>query len=142
MTIKTLGFMGEKYVHISSGSSPEFASAGAMLKGKTPSDMDKIMVEAEHLAFQVTEVAKAAQSLALNINTTVSENREILNKLLANSSEVTGRVNLTLKENEDSLNLLLTSLGNAAKNFEEFSADLKLHPWKLLVKTKSNKIDN
>jgi len=46
------------------------------------------------------------------------------------------RVNGTLDDNEDSINNTIKNFEATSKNFEEFSDDLKRHPWKLLFKTK------
>ena len=42
-------------------------------------------------------------------------------------------------ENMPSINNIIASLEKTSSNFEELSADLKRHPWKLLFKTKEKR---
>jgi phospholipid/cholesterol/gamma-HCH transport system substrate-binding protein len=42
-------------------------------------------------------------------------------------------------ENKGNITQIVKNLEATSKNFEEFSADLKKHPWKLLFKTKEKK---
>ena len=45
-------------------------------------------------------------------------------------------VNTTLDANKDSIGAIIKNFESTSKNFEEFSADVKRHPWKLLFRTK------
>jgi len=44
-----------------------------------------------------------------------------------------------MDENKGNISQIMKNFEATSKNFEEFSADLKRHPWKLLFKTKENK---
>lgn len=46
------------------------------------------------------------------------------------------KVNGTLDDNKGNINSIVKNLEMTSKNFEEFSDDLKRHPWKLLFKGK------
>ena len=43
--VSTLGMMGEKYVEIKAGVSPQFVAAGGMIQSKTPVSLDDLMEE-------------------------------------------------------------------------------------------------
>jgi len=42
-------------------------------------------------------------------------------------------------ENREDIDFMIGKLKTTAVNFEEFSDDIKRHPWKLLIKTKEKK---
>jgi len=52
-----------------------------------------------------------------------------VNKLLVN-------LDGTVSDNKASVSQIVKNLETTSKNFEEFSDDIKRHPWKLLIKTK------
>lgn len=58
------------------------------------------------------------------------------------SSEVkklTTTLNSAVDNNKESINQIVKNLETTSKNFEEFSEDIKKHPWKLLFKSKDKK---
>jgi phospholipid/cholesterol/gamma-HCH transport system substrate-binding protein len=115
LSIKTLGIMGEKYVHIwAKKDNGNFINEGACLEGKTPADMDAIFIEAEAMAKAMTELTENLKTLSVSVNESLDSNKEAINRIIAN-------------------------MEGTSKNFEEFSADLKAHPWKLLFKKKEKK---
>lgn len=111
VSIKTLGLMGEKYIQISSSEGADFIKPGAVLDGKAYLDLDALMEQAQVMSHDITEQLK---TLTENLNTTVEGNQEGITKIVEN-------------------------LESASKNFDEFSADIKKHPWKLLIKGKEKK---
>jgi len=48
-------------------------------------------------------------------------------------------LNFTLENNQDEISRIIANLEATSKNFEEFSQDIKWHPWKLIFKTKEKK---
>ncbi|MFH1578156.1 MAG: MlaD family protein [Candidatus Omnitrophota bacterium] len=139
VSIKTLGFMGEKYVHISSPQRESFLEANALLEGRNPGDMDAIFSEAQILSKNINAFLDTAEDLIANLNSTVEENSKSITKSITNISEITERVNSTLKKNQEYLDQIVYNLRNATRNFEEFSKDIKKNPWKLLFKEKGEK---
>ena len=139
ITIKTLGLMGEKYVHIKSIRRDKFIEPGVTLIGKTPGDMDKLFGEAEVLAKNVNDLALEVKKLTINLNETVTENRTSVKKSLDNIGEITEQIKLTLKSNEDSLNTIIKNLDGTSTNLNELSEDLKRNPWKLFFRTREKK---
>ncbi|MBU1524644.1 MAG: MCE family protein [Candidatus Omnitrophica bacterium] len=136
VSIKTLGFMGEKYVHIASFKGKEFIKPQAQLLGKSPLDMEVLLGEAETLSKNINTLAEEAKKLAETLNMTVGENRQSLSRVISNAGEITERLDFTLRKNGKSLDQIIKNLEKISINFEEFSEDIKRRPWKLLFKTK------
>jgi phospholipid/cholesterol/gamma-HCH transport system substrate-binding protein len=108
VSIKTLGLMGEKYIQISSSQGRDFVKQGTVLKGKPYLDMDELMEQ--------------IQSISKEVMCDV-------NKLLAS-------INGTVEDNKQSIGQIIKNLEASSRNLEEFSDEVKRHPWKLLFKTK------
>ena len=108
VSIKTLGLMGEKFIQISSAGNKGFIKPETVLSGKPYLDIDALLEQ--------------AQMITKDISTQV-------NKLVIN-------LNSTVEDNKGSVSSIVKNLETTSKNFEEFSDDIKRHPWKLLIKTK------
>jgi phospholipid/cholesterol/gamma-HCH transport system substrate-binding protein len=108
ISIKTLGLMGEKYIQIASTSGSNFIQPGAVLYGKPFMDLDALLEQ--------------AQSISKDLS--------------AQITKLTANLNSTVEDNKGSISAIVKNLETASKNFEEFSADIKSHPWKLLFKAK------
>lgn len=119
--IKTLGLMGEKYIQIASSRGGNFVKAESTLEGKPYIDMDALTSQADG-------ISKEISSLINNINGLTDEVKKL-----------SGNLNLTLEDNKDEISRILENLEVTTKNFEDFSGDLKAHPWKLLFKAKEKK---
>jgi phospholipid/cholesterol/gamma-HCH transport system substrate-binding protein len=132
ISIKTLGLMGEKYVHIKSIKSDGLLKPDSFVAGKTPSDMDELFS-------QVEVISKNINELVISLNQTINENRQALNESMTNISGITDKVNVALEDNQESLNNIIKHLEATSENFEALSADLKSHPWKLLFRSKEKK---
>lgn len=108
VSIKTLGLMGEKYIQIATAQGANFIKPNTMLEGKPYSDLDALMEQAQSIAKDVTQQ---------------------VNRLI-------GALSSTLEDNKESISQIIKNLESTSQNFEEFSSDIKRHPWKLLFKTK------
>ncbi len=117
VSIKTLGLMGEKYIQIASYKGKDFIADNSTLYGEGMVDMDQLMREALNISKKIEELISEVKSL-------------------------TGSINDTVDNNQNAINNIIKNLEYTSKNFEEFSADLKIHPWKLLHKTKDQKPKN
>ncbi|MDD5583507.1 MAG: MlaD family protein [Candidatus Omnitrophica bacterium] len=115
ISIKTMGLMGEKYIQIASHEGKEFVAEGSVFDGKPYMDLDVVMEQAQSLTKDIGGLTEEVKKIAVNVNDTVSENKESVNRIME-SIEITTR------------------------NFEDFSADIKMHPWKILFKTKEEQI--
>jgi len=108
ISIKTLGLMGEKFIQITSSDGKKFIEPGTILTGKPYMDLDALMEQ--------------AQTLSKDIGSQISKLLEGLNS--------------TVDGNKGNISQIVRSLEVTSKNFEDFSGDLKSHPWKLLYRPK------
>ncbi len=110
--VDALGFMGEKYVEITSGSrqSPLLAS-GQALKGTDP--------------MPVMELVKKGTTLIQEFEKT----NESMKKMLADVSAL-------LEANKGNTNEIFANLNTSSANLAEMTRDLKYHPWKIMRKGK------
>lgn len=111
ISIKTLGLMGEKYIQIASSEGKNFIKPDTIIYGKPYLDLDAMMQQVQEIS---KDISQEVNKLLVNLNSTVGENKE----------SITG---------------IIKNLEASSKNFEEFSEDIKRHPWKLLFKTKEKK---
>ena len=114
VSIKTLGLMGEKFIQISARKGEGFVKPEDRLYAKGPTDLDQLVERAE----------------------VISQNT---NELLLEVRKLTENLNSTLEDNRGSVDNIIKNLEATSVNLEEFSGDIKKHPWKLLIKTKEKK---
>jgi phospholipid/cholesterol/gamma-HCH transport system substrate-binding protein len=115
ISIKTMGLMGEKYIQIASHAGKSFVAPESVFAGKPYMDLDVVMEQAQSLSEDISGLTDEVKKIALDINDTVSQNK-------------------------DNVNRIVESIEATTKNFEDFSADIKMHPWKILFKTKEEQI--
>ena len=108
--IDTLGMMGEKFIEISVGSkeAPPLA-AGKVIEGVDPIPMHVLIRKMNLLADEVSDMTGSLNPLLKATNDVVGGNKEEIFKTLGNISEVSA-------------------------NLRDMTADLKLHPWRLVRK--------
>jgi len=107
ISIKSMGFMGEKCLQITSVEGETLVEPGAVINGEPYVDMDLLMENVNSLTNQVKE-------LSTNLGNIVGDNKDAISQLVLN-------------------------LESASQNLEEFTLDIKQHPWKLLFKNKEKK---
>ncbi|MBP7216019.1 MAG: MCE family protein [Candidatus Omnitrophica bacterium] len=108
ISIKTLGLMGEKFIQITSAQGENFLPPEAVITGKPYLDLDALMEEAQAMT---QEISGQVSVLLASLNSTVENNQGSVNQIVKNLEVTT-------------------------QNFAEFSADVKRHPWKLIMKGK------
>ncbi|MBN3041136.1 MAG: MCE family protein [Candidatus Omnitrophica bacterium] len=119
-SIKTLGLMGEKYIQITSAKGTGFLKPNATLIGKPYMDLDALMDEA-------LDITDDIGVLVNNVNSLTDE----VKKLSIN-------LNHTVEGNQDKISQIVDNLETTSKNMEEFTEDIKRHPWKLLYRNKDS----
>ncbi len=62
-----------------------------------------------------------------------------VNQLTNEVKVLTTNLNATVGANQNEISAMVKNLESASKNLDEFSADIKSHPWKLLFKPKEKK---
>ncbi len=110
-TVSTLGMMGEKYVELRVGSSPEFASENEMLTSEDPVRLEELIEIGKKVAADVGVMAKDISKAVNHIDEAVQDNRSKIDNIFSNFEET-------------------------SENFNDFSQDVKYHPWKVLAKGK------
>ncbi|MEA3328684.1 MAG: MlaD family protein [Candidatus Omnitrophota bacterium] len=132
--INMLGMLGEKYIEIFSSGSEQ---AGLLKNGDEIIGYDPIPIE--RLA-RINE----ENLVALHGLLTGSETKRSLKEILSNTKQITEN----LKEITDRINKGEGTLGRLVnddrlyRNLEDFSKDIKAHPWKLLIKQKTKTTDD
>jgi phospholipid/cholesterol/gamma-HCH transport system substrate-binding protein len=108
--IDTLGMMGEKFIEISVGSkdAPPM-EVGKVIEGVDPIPMHVLIRKMNLLADEVATMTESLNPLLKTVNSVVGGNKEEISKTLGNLHEVSA-------------------------NLRDMTADLKLHPWRLVRK--------
>ncbi|MEA3490072.1 MAG: MlaD family protein [Candidatus Omnitrophota bacterium] len=127
--INTLGLLGEQYLEITPGTSNHFLKAGNTIVGKSP----------VNVGLQMERMVELVDSAAI-IFQNVAEGKGTLGKFLVDDTiyndleTIFGR----LSRGEGTIGKLLVE-ERVYDNIEEFTSDIKAHPWKLLRKTSDRK---
>ncbi|MBU0467895.1 MAG: MCE family protein [Candidatus Omnitrophica bacterium] len=142
--VKNLGFMGEKYVGLTSGDNDKpYLEENSLIIGQSPADFGQLVSDGQVIASQLKEISQ-------NINERLNINKEHIDSVLLNAdltlknmSSVTDRIDKKIRSNEDNINNIAENLNKTSanlslmtSNLEELTFDLKLHPWKILHRTK------
>jgi len=138
--IKNLGFMGEKYVGLTSGEKGDASLApGSVIIGQEPPDFERILAEGQ-------EISKRLKSISQNIDERLETNKEFLDETLSNLNvamrdlaSIIHNADERLKTNETKIDDTITNLHDLSVNLEELSYDLKLNPWKIMYRGKERK---
>jgi len=110
--IATTGMIGDAYVGLTPGSVERpCVKDGGAIGSEDPVETRKLWNKAEGIA-------------------------ENLDKMLVEVKGLTDNVNGVVKNNASRIDTLAANLEQTSVNFKDFSADIKQHPWKLLMKGK------
>ena len=110
--VTTLGLMGEKYIEIKAGSSTaEVAKAGDLITGDDPVRLEELIEIGTKVATDVGTMAKDISKVANHVDDAIVDNRPKIDHIFDNLEET-------------------------SENFNDFSQDIKWHPWKILAKGK------
>lgn len=110
--IATSGMIGDAYIGLTPGSAAKpVVRAGATINSEDPMEMRLFWKKADLIADSLDATLREVKSLASNVNGVITDTKPRLDAIL--------------------MNIEVMSV-----NFKDFSQDLKLHPWKLLIKGK------
>ena len=138
--VRTMGFMGEKYVAIEMTDSKEgFLTPGSMISGEAPTSMEKVLVQAETMAKNLTVISEEIKGHLVNNHQEIDEMIKGLHVTSKNLSSITTNVNERLAVNSKYIDEMVGHMNATTNNLEEMSYDLKLNPWKLLYRDKTKK---
>lgn len=130
--IKTLGFMGLRYIDITPGSENEgIVIPKSTVKGETAQDINEVM---ESVGQIVDQIKPKANSIVTGIDNIVGEKGTLqttivdLQRLINNTDEV-------ITVNKEDIRKIVSNLSSATDSLKQFAEDIKQHPWKLLIKS-------
>ena len=110
--VTTLGLMGEKYVEIKAGSSlADYAKEGDLIAGDDPVRLEDLVKIGTKVASDIGQMARDISKVADHVDDAVQGNRSKIDHIFDNLEET-------------------------SENFNDFSQDIRHHPWKILIKGK------
>jgi len=135
-----MGFMGEKYVALNSeGPGGEILQPGAVIEGKDPASLDKLLADGQIIAEQLKEAS-------INLNERLAVNKERIDSIVVkfdrtmdNFVSISDNLDERLNVNKDNFDHMITNLKGASVNLDELTYDLKMNPWKLLYRPKKQR---
>jgi len=141
--VKNLGFMGEKYVGLTSGKKGgAYLNSEDVIIGEPPPNFEKLISDGQQIADQLKKIS-------FNVNERLEKNKQNVDAILTNINMTTKNmsslaVNMDerLENNKENVDAIINNLQILSTNLEEMSYDLKMNPWKLLHKSKERTKDN
>jgi len=135
--IKNLGFMGEKYVGLTSGETGgAYLKPGDIVIGQEPPNFEQLLAEGQEIATRLSSITKNIDE-RLKINKdAVDETLLNLNMTMKELASLVQNVNERLNVNEKRIDSTVANLHDLSVNLEELSYDLKLNPWKIMYRGK------
>lgn len=138
--VKTMGFMGEKYVGLSAGDPQQpFLQPKAVILGEQPADLQKILADGEVIAQNLKEISVELNERSRINSETIDEIFAKTRQTMGNAAAITDNVRARLELNEHLIDDFVQNLNATSQNLEELSYDLKENPWKLLYKPKEKR---
>ncbi|OIO38478.1 MAG: hypothetical protein AUJ72_02515 [Candidatus Omnitrophica bacterium CG1_02_46_14] len=142
--INTLGLLGEKYVEILPGTAGnKTLTDGSLMSGKTPVLLEKITESGNRLlnkmekTFDNVNEVVTDQKFKDSVKNTFGNAETVTKNLESSAADLkeaakSARIVLgRLRDGEGSIGRLLKN-EQMARDLEDFVADIKAHPWKLL----------
>lgn len=138
--VKNLGFMGEKYVGMTSGEKDgPYLVDGATIIGQDPTNFEQLVRDGQEIVDQMKEIA-------MNVNERLAKNKNNVDEILTNVnasmkniSSISTTIDERFSKNKGNVDTLLSNFNVMSTNLEELSYDLKLHPWKIMYRSKDKK---
>ena len=110
--VTTLGLMGEKYIEIKAGSpTAGYAAEGDLIPGDDPVRLEELIEIGTKVATDIGQMARDISKVANHVDGAIQDNRPKIDTIFDNLEET-------------------------SENFNDFSRDIKHHPWKVLAKGK------
>jgi len=138
--IKNLGFMGEKYVGVTSGDrGGVYLAPGSVIIGQEPPDFERILSDGQTIAARLKSISKNIDE-RLNINKEeVDETLTNLNLTMKDIASIVQNLNERLSVNDKKIDATVNNLHDLSVNLEELSYDLKMNPWKIMYRGKDKR---
>ncbi len=134
--IRTMGYLGTKYIDISSGSpGADRVENSEIILGYSPQDINDIL---DFVAQALQEWKPKITRIMDNIEIMVGE-KGIITDALADFSKLMNDADDVIVVNKEDIRGIMKNLNVTSEHLKEFAADVKAHPWKLLFKGKEDK---
>jgi len=138
--IKNLGFLGEKYVGLTTGDDARpFLKPNSIVIGNEPASFEKLLSQGGKIAHNLEEIST-------QLNERLKVNADSIDSIISNLdvsiqdiASISSKINETLNANQQPIDDIVGNVNRATKNLEEMSFDLKENPWKLLYKDKKRR---
>ena len=138
--VKNLGFMGEKYVGLTSGDvGGAYLAPGSLIIGHEPPDFEKLLSDGQEIATRLKSIAQNIDERLTVNKDTVDETLANLNSTMKDLASLVKNANERLGVNEKRIDDTVSNMHNLSVNLEELSYDLKLNPWKIMYRGKDKK---
>jgi len=138
--VKNLGFMGEKYVGLTSGDvGGAYLAPGSLIIGQEPPDFEKLLSDGQEIATRLKSIAQNIDERLTVNKDTVDETLANLNSTMKDLASLVKNANERLGVNEKRIDDTVSNMHNLSVNLEELSYDLKLNPWKIMYRGKDKK---
>jgi len=139
--IKNLGFMGEKYVGLTSGDvGGAYLAPGSIIIGHEPPNFEKLLSDGQAIATRL-------KSISQNIDERLTVNKDRVDETLANLNSTMKDLASLIKNANERLGVngkriddTVANMHDLSVNLEELSYDPKLNPWKIMYRGKDKKI--
>jgi phospholipid/cholesterol/gamma-HCH transport system substrate-binding protein len=142
--VNTLGLIGEKYLEIIPGTpGKRKLEPGETLVGKDSISSERFMESAYGAVSELKEMITSVNAVMAD-----PAIQQAFKQTVTNSSEATDRLNLFLEQANDLLTKVRSGQGTVGRlltqdelyqDLKALTADLKVHPWKLLYRPKEAK---
>lgn len=141
--VKNLGFMGEKYVGLTSGDvGGAYLAPGSLIIGQEPPNFEKLLSDGQEIATRLNSIAKNIDERLTVNKDTVDETLANLNSTMKDLASLIKNANERVGVNGKKIDDTVTNLHDLSVNLEELSYDLKLNPWKIMYRGKDKKRSN
>lgn len=129
ISINQLGLLGEKYVEVTPGQSPQMIQDGGQVLGLDPVPVDRITQRIDSMTAQLEKTMHG-----INEGLLTEQNTQSVTDILTGIKNIVNEI----QQGRGTLGMFLYN-PNIYKNLDELSADLKNNPWKLLYRPKPGK---
>jgi len=145
--VKNMGFMGEKYVGLTSGDAGgSYLPPGSNIIGQEPADLDRILIDGKDVIKEIKAASVNIKEAMINVNERLKKNEKAIDNIfanldttMANMVSITANVDERLTKNEEKIDSMMTHLHSSSVNLDQFSYDLKKNPWKLMYRSKEKR---
>lgn len=132
IAIKTLGFMGLRYIDITPGAeNAEVITPDSIVMGETAQDINEVMVSVGQI---IDQIKPRTGSIMAGIDNIVGENGS-LQTTIVDLQKFVNDADDVIVINKDDIQKIISNLSAATESLKGFADDIKKHPWKLLIKS-------